>query len=218
MKGTLYVVGVGPGDPELLTLKAVRTIRRADVIAYPAAGRDTGTAWRIAEQAIPEMVQKERLPLCFPMTKADLSEAHRAAAEQLLAPLGAGKNVALLTLGDPGMYSTAYHVLGGLRERGCPVEIVSGVTSFSAASARLRVPLAIGDEEVLVTPGRFRDFPGTLVVMKAGSRLEALKEKVRDAGKTAYLVENCGMEGERAYSGIECFPTEAGYFSTLIVR
>lgn len=218
MKGTLYVVGVGPGDPELLTLKAVKTIRRADVIAYPATERDSGTARHIAEQAIPEIAQKENLPLRFPMTRDDLTEAHRAAAEQLQAPLRAGKSVALLTLGDPGMYSTAYHVLGGLLERGYPVEIVSGVASFSAASARLQVPLAIGDESVLVTPGQFRDFPETLVILKAGSRLDALKEKIRSAGKTAYLVENCGMEGERAYSGIESFPPEAGYFSTLIVR
>ena len=218
MKGTLYVVGVGPGDPELLTMKAVRVIRNADIIAFPSAGNGSGVARHIAEQAIPEMSQKEMLPLIFPMVKADLSEEHRATAEQLQKKLETGKNVVFLTLGDPGFYSTSYHFICLLAQNDYPVKIVSGVPSFSAASARLKIPLAMGEESVLISAGEFNDFSGTQVILKAGSRLGALSDKVRYAGKTAFLIENCGMENETVYSGIDSFPPETGYFSILIIK
>ena len=212
MKGTLYVVGVGPGDPELLTMKAVRVIRNADIIAFPSAGNGSGVARHIAEQAIPEMSQKEMLPLIFPMS------ATAATAEQLQKKLETGKNVVFLTLGDPGFYSTSYHFIGLLAQNDYPVKIVSGVPSFSAASARLKIPLAMGEESVLISAGEFNDFSGTQVILKAGSRLGAWSDKVRYAGKTAFLIENCGMENETVYSGIDSFPPETGYFSILIIK
>ena len=214
----LYIVGVGPGDPELMTLKAARIMMNADVIAFPAGKSSAGIAYHIAEQAIPELSRKELLPLEFPMIKTDLTDDHHAAAGQLQAVLQTGKSVALLTLGDPGFYSTPYHILDLMLQNGYPVEIISGVTSFSAASARLQIPLASGDESVLITPGEFCDFPGIQVILKAGSRLDALKEKVRAAGKNAYLIENCGMENEKVYSGIESLPAKTDYLSILIVR
>ena len=216
--GKLYIVGVGPGDPELMTLKAARIIMNADVIAFPAGKSSSGVAYNIAEQAIPELPQKETLPMEFPMLKTDLTDEHYAAAGQLQAILQTGKSVAFLTLGDPGFYSTPYHILDLMLEKGYSVEVISGVTSFSAASARLHIPLAVGDGSVLVTPGEFCDFPGTQVILKAGSRLGELKEKIRAAGKNAYLIENCGMENEKVYSGIESFPEQTGYFSILIIR
>ena len=218
MKGTLYVVGVGSGDPELLTLKAVRVIRNADIIAYPSGGNGLGIAGHIAERAIPEMSSKEMLPLRFPMVKSDLSEVHREIADQLQQKLQEGKDVAFLTLGDPAFYSTPYHFIGLLTQNDYPVEIVSGVSSFSAASARLRIPLAMGEESALISAGEFSDFSGTQVILKAGNRLDELRDKVRYAGKAAYLIENCGMENEKVYSGIDSFPHETGYFSILIIK
>lgn len=218
MKGTLYVVGVGPGDPELMTIKAVRTIRYADVIAYPLAGNGSSIAKHIAEQAIPEMSQKEMLPLRFPMVRSNLSEEHGAIAEHIQKKLWEGKNVAFLTLGDPCLYSTPYHFLSYLLQNEYPVEVVCGVPSFSAAAARLQMPLAIGEESILISAGEIRDFSGTQVILKVGSRLDNLRGKVRSAGKTAYLIENCGMENEKVYSGIDSFPPETGYFSMLIIK
>ena len=218
MTGILYVVGVGPGDPELLTLKAARIIQNADLIAYPSKGDGTGTAYEIARLAIPGLFQKEKLPLKFPMVTSDLSKEHLTIANQIQEILQKGKNVAFLTLGDPGFYSTAYHFLDILLQNDYPVEIVSGVTSFSAVSARLQIPLAMGEESVLITSGEVRDFEGTQVILKAGSRLNILKDKIRSLGKTAFLIENCGMENEKIHSGIEDLPTEAGYFSILLVR
>ena len=221
MNGTLFVVGVGPGDPELLTLKAARVIREADVIACPAKESGPGAAYDIAVQAIPEIVQKEVLPLAFPMIRTDLSDHHQAIAEQLQEILRTGKNVAFLTLGDPGFYSTPYYIIDLLLKEGYAVEVVSGVASFSAASARLQIPLAMGEESVLIEccdTCDFQDFSGTQVVLKAGSHIDTLKEKIRSAGKTAYLIENCGMANEKVYSGIESFPAKAGYFSMIVIQ
>ena len=157
------------------------------------------------------------LPLNFPMHKADLPEEHFAIAEKLQQELQEGKNVVFLTLGDPGFYSTPYHFIRFLLKNGYPVEIVSGVSSFSAASARLQIPLAMGEESVLISAGEIRDFPGTQVILKVGSRLGSLSDNVRTDGKTVYLVENCGLKNEKVYSGIDSFPPETGYFSILII-
>lgn len=218
MDGILYGLGVGPGDPELITVKALRIMEKADVIACPARGASPGIAYQIAEQACPAISMKEILLLDFPMEKGDLGLAHQKAAECLMEKLREGRSVAFLTLGDPAFYSTFSYISDFIRDKGYPVEMISGVTSFSAAAARLLIPIAFGDEPVLITTGEIRDFDGTLVVMKAGRNLKSLKEKIEGNGKKAYLVENCGMPDERVYSGIETIPDQAGYFSILIVK
>ena len=108
MSGILYAVGVGPGDPELLTLKAARILTGADIIAAPKKRNELGVAFQIAEKAVPEIRTKKILPLDFPMTKDQelLSQAHDEAAEKIETFLLAGKTVALITLGDPALYST----------------------------------------------------------------------------------------------------------------
>lgn len=218
MDGTLYAVGVGPGDPELLTLKAVRILRSADVIACPAKGDAPGVAYRIAAEALPEIAGKKLLPLSFPMTGENCSPAHAEAASRVTAELREGRSVAFLTLGDPGFYSTFFYLCKAVAESGFAVEIVSGIPSFCAASARLLTPIALGGEQVLITSEPQMDFPGTIIVMKVGRRLPAIKEKAAGAGRTAYLVENCGMENERVYSGVDTMPEEAGYFSLMIIE
>ncbi|MBE5847804.1 MAG: precorrin-2 C(20)-methyltransferase [Lachnospiraceae bacterium] len=218
MSGRLYAIGVGPGDPELLTLKAVRLINEADVIACPAKGAEPGTAYGIAVKACPQMEDKEKLVLDFPMRGDDLAKAHRKAADQIVEVLQAGKDVAFLTLGDPGFYSSYFYIAEMIAEHGFETEIVSGITSFCAVSATLKLPLVLGNEPVLITAGEYRDFDGTLVVMKAGSKLPFLKGKAAAAGKMAYLVENCGMPDEKVYADVVSMPDEAGYFSIFIIK
>ena len=218
MDGILYGLGVGPGDPELITIKALRIMEKADVIACPARGSDPGTAYQIAEQAYPDVAMKEILLLDFPMDKGDQSIAHQKAADRLIEKLREGKVVAFLTLGDPAFYSTFSYISDIVRSEGYPVEVISGITSFSAAAARLLISIASGDEPVMITTGEVRDFDGTLIVMKAGRNLRALKEELVDSGEMVYLVENCGMPDERVYSGIPSIPDQTGYFSTLIIK
>ena len=108
MSGILYGIGVGPGDPELLTLKALRILRESDVIAIPSETKESCAAYRIALEACPELERKELLPIPMPMTKdsAALERSHEAAANAIARQLEQGRQVAFVTLGDPTFYST----------------------------------------------------------------------------------------------------------------
>lgn len=106
MTGKLYAVGVGPGDPKLLTLKAVETIKNADCIACPKSNGEPGIAYKIAQGAIGEIISKELLLLDFPMREDDIKEFHEKASKQIMEYLARGMSVAFLTLGDPQFYST----------------------------------------------------------------------------------------------------------------
>ena len=112
MKGTLFGTGVGPGDPELLTLKALRTIQSSPIIAIPSAKKDRCTAYQIAQKAIPELDKKIVLPLSMPMTKDPLilKSSHTAAAASIQQFLDQGQDVCFLTLGDPTVYSTYMYI------------------------------------------------------------------------------------------------------------
>jgi precorrin-2/cobalt-factor-2 C20-methyltransferase len=150
--GTLFGVGVGPGDPELLTLKAVRVIRVATVIAIPCAKRDGDSyALQIADKLLrPEqLVIKLHLPMVRDLA---VRKQHRQrAAETVAAHLAAGRDVAFLTEGDPLLYSTFVYVLGHLPD-GTPVEIVPGVSSITAAAAQARLPLVQAEQRLAVLP------------------------------------------------------------------
>ena len=218
MKGKLFAVGVGPGDPELLTLKAVKEIKNADCIACPESKGEPGVAYHIAKSAVPEIESKELLLLEFPMREGDIKEFHQKAADQIIMHLSKGKNVAFLTLGDPSFYSTFFYLADIIANRGYDFEIINGITSFSAVSSKLKLPLSLGDESVMITSGEFVDFEGTLVILKAGHKLKEIKEKISSSGKTAYMAENCGMENERVYKDLWSIPNEAGYFSIIVIK
>lgn len=218
MRGILYAVGVGPGDPELLTLKAVKMIKKADCVACPQRNGEPGVAYRIAKSAVPDIEEKETLLLDFPMREGDLKEFHKKAEEQILLRLSEGKNVAFLTLGDPGFYSTFFYLADLIHENGYDYEIVNGIPSFSAVSSRLKLPLSLGDESVMITSGEFFDYEGTLVILKVGNNLKEIKERISSSGKRAYMVENCGMEDEHVYRDLPSIPDEAGYFSVLVIK
>ena len=131
MRGILYGVGVGPGDPELMTLKAVRLIKENDIIAVPGAEVRETVAYKIAVQAVPELADKELLPIYMPMThdKAELELNHEKGAKALEAALDTGKNVVFLTLGDPTIYSTFSYVQKRVEADGYETRLVSGITS-----------------------------------------------------------------------------------------
>lgn len=223
-KGRFYGVSVGPGDPELMTLKAVRVIREADVIAFPGREKEACTAYQIARSAVPEIEGKESLPIPMPMTKdkAQLAQSHRVGAERILCCLEDGKAVAFLTLGDVTIYSTGWYLYQLVREAGAEGELVSGVPSFCAAAARLDRALVSGEEELHVLPASYPveeglRLSGVKVLMKAGKRLQEVKALLHDHGLTACGVQRCGMEGERVYRTAEEIEADAGYYSIFIV-
>lgn len=225
MAGILYGLGIGPGDPELLTLKAVRLIQENEVIALPGKNPRETVAYRIAVQAVPQLTQKELISVEMPMTKdiQRLEESHQEAARQLEAYLRQGKNVVFLTLGDPTVYSTYLYVHSRLLKKGYQAEIVSGITSFCAVAARLNTGLVEKAEELHVIPASYQiqealDMPGTKVLMKAGRQMAKVKELLKERGFEAMMVENCGMEHEKVYRSLDEIPDDAGYYSLIIVK
>lgn len=225
MKGILYGVGVGPGDPELMTLKAVRLIRENDVIAVPGTDAKESVAYKIAVQAVPELADKELVALYMPMVmnKAEQEKNHRAGAEILEKYLEEGKNVVYLTLGDSTIYCTFSYLQDMITDDGYTVELVAGIPSFCAAAARLNQPLVKWNELLHVVPAAHTadiqlDQPGNYVLMKSGSHMKEVKEKLSASGRSVNVVENCGMPEERIYRSIDEIPDNAGYFSLIIAK
>ncbi|MCR8869061.1 precorrin-2 C(20)-methyltransferase [Bacillus sp. AFS026049] len=156
--GTLYGLGVGPGDPELITVKAFRMIQESPVIAYPKKRKGSKSyAHRIVEVYIrPE--EKEMLGLVFPMTKdqAILDREWNGTVEKVWQKLNEGKDVAFVTEGDPLLYSTFIHMMKLMQELHPEVEIktVPGISSFNGSASRLGIALADGDDHVAIVPAR----------------------------------------------------------------
>lgn len=222
-KGIAYGVGVGPGDPELMTLKAVRIIRENDIIALPGAVPEETAAYRIVVQAVPELPSKILLGLDLPMTRDPeaLADARQKAAETIAAHLDRGQNVVFLTLGDSTIYSTFTYLQTLLQDMGHRTELVNGIPSFCAAAARLNVPLTEDRETLRVIPAwdeasvNFGE-SGTYVLMKSGKQLPQVKKELAAAGLSVQGVENCGMPGEKVYENAGEIPENAGYFTLLI--
>lgn len=225
MKGTLYGVGVGPGDPRLMTYLAVETIVNCPVIAVPAKGREHAVSYRIASGIVKDLDRKECLNLSTPMTKDKrvLDENYKAAADQITEQLDAGRDVAYLTLGDPTIYSTYIYIHRIVRERGYETRIVSGVPSFCAAAAKISDSLADRAEQLHIIPSTYDieealTYPGSKVLMKAASKLPYVKQTLREKNVTAAIIENCGLPGERIYGLSDDMPKEASYYTTVVVK
>lgn len=225
MIGTLYGVGVGPGDPELLTMKAVRIIKECDGIALPATDKDSCFAYQIAKQAIPNLSSKPALCINMPMTKdkSILAASHRQGADKIEAFLKKGADIAFLTLGDPTIYSTFTYLQELLTADGFQTEIICGIPSFCAASGALNTSLAKGSEPIHILPGSYPlqdmlKLPGTKVLMKSGKRLAEVKAELEKEGLSCQMVENCGTNYERIYYSIENMPDHSGYYSLIIAK
>jgi precorrin-2/cobalt-factor-2 C20-methyltransferase len=206
--GKLYGVGVGPGDPELITVKAVRIIKEADIIFTAASTKNAySLAIDIASAYVSPSVTIERL--YFPMTK-DVKEVEAAwinNAKQIAKSLKQGKNAVFLTLGDPTTYSTFGYIL---KKMACvmpeaKIETIPGITSFHAASARLNRILVEGEESLLVTSGayggdRIRTIDGVenVAIVKAYKNIKDINKALREKGldKKCVAVSKCGRKGE----------------------
>lgn len=225
MNGILYGVGVGPGDPELMTLKAVRIIQENDVIAVPGAEVKATVAYQIAVQAVPELETKNLLPIYMPMThdQKEMEENHRKGAASIEAYLKQGKNVVFLTLGDPTIYSTFSYIQKRVEAHGYTAELISGITSFCATAARVNTPLVEWNEQLHVVPAVHQldsklEQPGNYVLMKSGSKMNQVKAILAESGRDVVMVENCGMKDEHIYHSAEEIPDNAGYYSLIIAK
>ena len=222
--GKLWGVGVGPGDPELLTVKAVRVLREADVVIVPDASSGDKVALNIVKDYLKDkQIQFVKTPMV--RDKAVMDAAHEAAADTICALLDDGKQVAFLTLGDPAIYSTYMYIHQKVLRRGYAVEVVPGIPSFCAAAARLNQSLCLGREPLIIIPAShdqndLMDLPGNKVFMKAGRSILELQQALGEKGllEGASMVENCSMENERVYPHFADLKEPSGYFSLVIVK
>ena len=147
-RGKLYGIGVGPGDPELMTIKAVRIINQSDVIVVPGKQAEDSVAYRIAAGICEKLTEKQLIAVEMPMVRdeAILEAGHRAAAEQIEDLLDDGLTVSFLTLGDVTVYATYMYVHKLVAADGYETEIINGITSFTATAARLNTDLVEKDQ------------------------------------------------------------------------
>ena len=230
-KGTLYGIGVGPGDPELLTLKAVRVLGEVDVVFAAASTKnDYSTAYAIARPHLKPEV--EAIHLGFPMTKdaEALQAAWKNNAAAVAEVLNAGKNAAFLTLGDPLTYSTYGYLQRALLDldETTRLQAVPGITSFHAAASRIGLVLTESKESLLITSGvaDMETLEGQLdaadnaVILKTYKNFEEIRavlERLRLGDKTV-LVSRLGMEGESILMDIKDAPKRPHYFSLALVK
>lgn len=226
MKGTLYGVSVGPGNPELMTLQAVRLLKHCPVIAVPQTGGGGTVALDIASQAV-DLSGKDVIMLPFLMTRdrQRLQESHRQLAGLLKAPLDRGRDVAMLSLGDASVYSSFSYMAGLLAPEGYHIAVSAGVTSFCASAAALGVSLTEMNKPVHIIPAgvdieQALVLPGTKVLMKAGKALPQLISRLKEADmlEKAMLVQNCGLPDERILKNIPVDFDSPGYFTTVIIK
>lgn len=232
--GRLSGVGVGPGDPELLTLKALRLIQEADVIAYPMAKRGDGVALSAAKPHI--RADQQLLPLVYPVTaspEADLPsypqvmrDFYDESAEQLAALLDAGRNVCVLCEGDPFFYGSFIYWHARLKDRYETI-VTPGVSSVMAGPVALDRPLCMRRETVTVIPGtlpaeeltRRLAAADSAVVMKLGRTFAKVRASLVEAGvlERAYYVERASQTAERTMPAAEVDPASVPYFSIVVV-
>ncbi|MDO4519715.1 MAG: precorrin-2 C(20)-methyltransferase [Eubacteriales bacterium] len=225
MKGTLYGVGVGPGDPKMMTYLAVETIENCPVLAIPAEGKDSAVSYKIANGLMKNLDEKEALNLVTPMTKDQdvLNAAYNKCAEMIIEKLEEGKDVAYLTLGDPTIYSTYIYIHRIVKEKGYNVEIINGIPSFCAVSAKLGDSLVDRSEQLHVIPSTYDiedalEYPGTKILMKAASKINVVKQKVQEKGLEGKMIENCGMDSEIIHNSVEEIPEKASYYSIVVLK
>ena len=226
-RGVCYGVGVGPGDPELITLKAVHTLERCPVIAAPQTRSGEMLALDIARGAV-DLTGKTILPLRFTMSQdpAVLQASHQAAADAIQAHLDRGEDVAMPNLGDVSIYATWGYLMELLNRRGYETVMIPGVPSFCAAAARLGATLVRWGSPLHIIPvgkgpvAPLVEQPGGKVLMKAGRGLPEIVEALKTTGQLsrAALVEDCGLPTERVCTDWEHIPEDVGYFATVIVK
>jgi precorrin-2/cobalt-factor-2 C20-methyltransferase len=232
VSGVLYGVGVGPGAPDLLTLRAQRVLREAQVLVLPRGNEHAGSmAWRIARSAVGEIAGQERLYLTFPMSKdpARLRPAWDLAFDQIGARLEQGLSVAFLTEGDPSLYSSFIYLAREAPRRwpGVRVEVVPGVSSLAAVPAMAGLPLADGQERVAIVPANYgvddlvrvlEEFD-TVVLMKIGSEMPNVLAALDRTGLVdkAVYVSRATMEEQRIEPDLRRVGQEYGDCFAMVI-
>ena len=224
MKGKLYGVGVGPGDPKLMTYKAVETIQKCQVVAVPKSGNSEQVALNIAK----EFIKNQTLIDCYmPMIrdKQALRKQHEEVVSEFKGYLDKGQDIAFLTLGDPTIYSTYMYIHRLIKEMGYETEIIPGISSICSVAAALNDSLCEGSDCLHIIPASYKgkedylDLEGTKVLMKSGKSMENVKQHLKEKGlyERARAVECASMPNEKIHESLDTVE-ESSYFSVIVVK
>jgi precorrin-2/cobalt-factor-2 C20-methyltransferase len=226
-RGKLIGIGVGPGNTELLTVKAVKALQSVEVICAPrSASSKPSLALSIVQPVLDDRDDEyETLEPLFPMIedKNALEGYWDDAAGVMAQKLEDGKNLAFITLGDPMVYSTFSYVCKRITAMDFDVEIIPGVTSFTGCAATAGIPIAEKDEIIVIVPKvderleKIMEYGDTFVIMKTSRHSEELEKIVAQdkRNKDVISVQNCSMKDEKVFKG---FSKDKKYLSTTIVK
>lgn len=227
MKGKLYGIGIGPGDPELLTLKAVRILQSVDIVAVPESKTEKGSfALEIVRKHIKE--NAEIVMLTFPMIKDEQKKhKHRLQNSLVLKDLiASGKTAAFLTIGDPMLYSTFIYLFENLKDMGIEIETIPGISAHSAAASMLNIPLAIQNQTLAIVPmNKKTDIEDmlerfdNLVVLKASADSRRLGDAVKKfGGLDITIASKIGAEDEFTSKDVHDLYGDLPYLTTVIIK
>ena len=227
MRGKFFGVGVGSGDPELITVKAIKILKNCDCVVIPKAEGKDSTVFNIAKNYISKNC--EILEIEFSMVK-DLKkreQSRKKAANIISKYLDEGKNIAFITLGDISIYSTCMYVYKILRSYNYDCELIPGVPSFCSVAAKIGESLGEDIESFCVVPSAFntdklleaiKSFDN-IVIMKSAKNINEIKKILVDNGfSNVKGIMNCGIENERVFNNIYEFDDNIGYFTTIIAK
>ena len=230
MNGIFYGIGVGPGDPELLTVKAIHAMEKADVLIAPKTEKKDGSvALSIARPYLKKDI--EIVYQVFPMVAnfADSTEAWEANKAEILALLRQGKNVAFLTLGDPMFYSTYIYVYRLLEHEDITIETIPGVPAFCAIGSKLGYPIVEGNDILSIIPAtadaarieKILPYTDNVVMMKVYKNFPEMANMLsaNEMAKQAVMVSRCGLPDEERIDDIETQKDKkVNYLSTILTR
>ena len=235
--GKLYVIGVGPGDPELLTIKGMRILNSISCICVPK-GREEGSSLALSiVSRIVDMDGKEIIEAHFPMRKTsdkehsdELDIKWNKTVNIVLNKLNAGQDMAFITIGDPTIYSTFFYLYDRLLEINpdLDIEIIPGVSSINASAARAKISLGLANEKIAVLPATYTedlraifDKFDTVVLMKVHRVFGKVVKILEEMGLTehAVYIERAGMDDEKIFRDLRKLKEDdMNYFSLMIIR
>ncbi|WP_028128566.1 precorrin-2 C(20)-methyltransferase [Selenomonas sp. AE3005] len=231
MSGIFYGIGVGPGDPELLTVKAIKAIENVDVLIAPKTEKKEGSvALTVAKPYLKKDV--EIVYQVFPMVKGfaeNSTEAWEANKQEILALLQAGKNVAFLTIGDPMFYSTYIYIYRLLEHEDVEIKTIPGIPAFAAIGSQLGYPIVEGDDVLTIIPAtaspekveKAMQAADNVVLMKVYKNFEEMADLLakNEMAEQAVLVSRAGLDDEKIiYNVVAHKKDKLNYLSTILTR